>query len=303
MKKKIETFNTHQFLGKFMNPDPKVSQIIKRNDGRFFVIKVQDMIKVSKLPVPPSRATTHTLIFLTGGVASMKIGFHKVSIKKYECLVVPAGQVFSYDKHDVNSGFLCSFDNDFLVGKIGNKELLKQLDFLNVWANPIIKPKVKTAKYLQQTFQRVLDEYVQSGASNNQIIQAHLIAALCELNVSYQPLFKSKNKTAVTLVNRFKELLHQHIKSKHLVTDYAKLLHVSPNHLNKKVKEVTAKSVSKWIAEAIVTEAKVLLCQTNNSVAEIAADLGIADASYFSRLFKKYEKQTPLAFRRMIEMS
>jgi AraC-like DNA-binding protein len=87
------------------------------------------------------------------------------------------------------------------------------------------------------------------------------------------------------------------------VGEYAQALHVTPNHLNKAVKGVTGKSPSRWIDETLVLEAKVLLHQTDLSVGEVAAALGLFDASYFSRLFKKYAGVTPVAFRKKIEKS
>jgi AraC family transcriptional regulator, transcriptional activator of pobA len=286
-----------------MKPDQRLQKIIKQDYGRFFIVNVQDLIKLSKLPVPPTRASTHTIIFLTSGVATMKIGFHQVEIHKNECLVVPAGQVFGYDKYEVNKGFLCSFDNDVLLGKIGSNDLLKEFDFLNIWGNPIIKLDLETAKSVKQTFQRVFDKYAENGLKSLNVIQSHFIAALCELQLIYKPLSNSKSKSAVTLTNKFKELVHKHIRVKHLVTDYASMLNVSPNHLNKCIKEVTQKPASKWIDETLVLEAKVLLFQTNNSINEIASELGIYDQSYFSRLFKKYEGTTPIEYRKMIETS
>jgi AraC family transcriptional regulator, transcriptional activator of pobA len=303
LSKKIKTFNPNEFLDEYMNPDPKLYTIIKQDYGRFFIVNVQDLIKLSKLPVPPTRASTHTIIFLTSGIATMNIGFQKVEIHKNECLIVPAGKVFGYDNYEVNKGFLCTFDNDFLLGKIGSNDLLKEFEFLNIWANPIIALDTQSAKYLQQTFQRVFDEYSKNGLKNTNIIQSYFIAALCDLQPIYKPHTNSKSKTAITLTNRFKELLHKHIKEKHLVTDYASMLNVSPNHLNKSIKEVTQKPATKWIDETLVLEAKVLLFQTNNSINEIASELGIYDQSYFSRLFKKYEGVTPLEYRKMIETS
>jgi AraC-like DNA-binding protein len=87
------------------------------------------------------------------------------------------------------------------------------------------------------------------------------------------------------------------------VAEYAALLHISPNHLNKSVKAATGKSPSRWIDEAIVLEAKVLLYQSQYTIGDIATELGLEDPSYFSRLFKKYEGITPQAFRSRIEKS
>ena len=303
MTKDIKTFNTDEFIGSFMKPDPKLKEIIKQDYGRFFMVNVQDLIKISKLPVPPTRGHTHILIYLTSGVATMRIGAYPVQIHKNECLIVAAGQVFSYDQYEVNEGFLCSFDDSFLTGKIGSSDLIKEFEFLTIWGNPIIRPTPPVANYLRQTFERIHDEYAQNGLKNPTIIQSYLIAALCDLNTTYQPLSNSENKKAVALVNHFKELLHQYIHTKHQVTDYASMLNVSPNHLNKIIKQITQKSPSRWIDETLVTEAKVFLFQTSHSISDIAAQLGMYDASYFSRLFKKYEKLTPMQYRKMIEKS
>lgn len=47
----------------------------------------------------------------------------------------------------------------------------------------------------------------------------------------------------------------------------------------------------------VVAEAQLLLTRTENSVAAIAEALGFDDASCFCHYFKRYARQTPLAFR------
>jgi AraC family transcriptional regulator, transcriptional activator of pobA len=69
------------------------------------------------------------------------------------------------------------------------------------------------------------------------------------------------------------------------------------------VKTITGKSPTKWIDDTLVLEAKVLLYQTKLTINEVAAEIGIYDQSYFSRLFKKYEGVTPFEFRKKIETS
>jgi AraC-like DNA-binding protein/ribosomal protein L21 len=285
-----------------MNQHADITKII-RQQGKFFMMRVQDMIKVSKLPVPPARSVTHTLIYLTDGVASMKIGSEKVKIRKNECMVVAAGKIFSYEKYEVNKGYIFNFDNAFLSSLISHKHILHEFEFLQVWGKAVIKPGTERGRYLTQLFERILSAFESDGISQDNIIPSYLLAALFELNASYQRVKETKPKASSDISNRFIELLYQNIKSKHLVSEYAALLHVTPNHLNKILKETTGRSPSKWIDETLVLEAKVLLFQTSFSIGEIASDLGIEDASYFSRLFKRYEGVTPWAFRQMIEKS
>ncbi len=218
-------------------------------------------------------------------------------------MIVPAGKVFSFCSPDINKGYLCNFGNDMIIGKFGKNDLLKDFEFLSVWGNPRLSIDNKTSKYVHQLLKRIFLDYSENGLKNADIIQSYLIALLCEINHVYKPLSTSKQTTAVALTNRFKELIFLNIKTKHLVSDYASLLHVSPNHLNKLIKTITGKSPTKCIDEALILEAKVLLYQTDLTINEVASDIGIYDQSYFSRLFKRYEGITPLAFRKKIEKS
>jgi AraC family transcriptional regulator, transcriptional activator of pobA len=301
--KKIKTHSTETFREKYIAPEQKLDGLLKSDFGKFFIVKVEDMIKLIKLPVPPTKATTHSLIYLTEGEATMTIGSESYKIFKDECLIVPAGQVFSFDKLDINKGFLCNFHNDIIIGKFGNSELLQDFEFLNVWGNPRISLGLETSKYVQQLLKRIYHDYSANGLQHLDIIQSYFIAALCEINSIYKPLSNSNQTTAINISNKFKALVFTNIKSKHLVTDYASLLNITPNHLNKLVKTITGKSPIKWIDDTLVLEAKVLLFQTSLTINEVAAEIGIYDQSYFSRLFKKYEGVTPLEFRKKIDKS
>jgi AraC family transcriptional regulator, transcriptional activator of pobA len=301
--KKIKTHSTETFRDKYIEPEQKLNELLKNDFGKFFIVRVEDIIRLIKLPVPPTRATTHTLIYLTDGEAVMTIGSATFKIFKNECLVVPAGQVFSFDNLDINKGFLCNFHNDIIIGKFGKNELLKDFEFLNIWGNPRIRLDIDTSKFVEQLLNRIFLEYSTNGLQHLDIIQSYFIATLCEINQIYQPLSNSKQTTAITITNKFKELIFSNIKSKHKVSDYASLLNISPNHLNRIVKQITGKSPTLWIDEALILEAKVLLYQTNYSISQVAEEIGIDDQSYFSRLFKKSQGVTPFEFRKMVEKS
>lgn len=308
MQSKIKSLQPDQFLESFMSFGSKRNEIFKRDYELFYIARLQDVNEISTPPVPPVKAKTHTFFFLTSGIISIKIGSQAIKIGKNGCLIIPAGQVFSHSDEDIQKseqgeGFMCGFNNDFLIGKVGSQELLKTFEFLNIWGNPVIQPKGKSTTYLSHSLNRIFDEYSENGLQNKVIIQAHLIALLCDLNKDYLSLSNHKNKTAVELTNRFKELLHQNIKTTHKVSDFATMLNISPNHLNKTVKLITQKTPSSWIRETLINESKVLLFQSDLSIQEIASELGIDDQSYFARLFKKQEGITPVNYRKMIDLS
>jgi AraC family transcriptional regulator, transcriptional activator of pobA len=298
----IPTFSTETFRQQFMMPGEALNDLLKSDYGSFFITRVENMLRLIRLPLPPTRATTHSLIYLTEGEAIMTIGSETYRIHQDEMFVVAAGQIFSFGNYDVNKGYLINFHADFCLGPVTQPEGLKTMEMFSVWGNPVVKLG-SLSPFVAALFRRLLDVYSQDGLSQKRLLQTYLVSLLCEIDGAYRPLSASKRIRAVAITNQFKALLHQHIHHLHRVSEYADLLAVTPNHLNKVVKQLTAKSPTRWIDEALVVEAKVLLYQTDVPISAIAAQLGILDASYFSRLFKRYAGCTPLEFRKRIETS
>jgi AraC-like DNA-binding protein/mannose-6-phosphate isomerase-like protein (cupin superfamily) len=305
MNAKVKTLNPEEMLNSFMDSGYKRSQIFKKDFEHFYISSLADLREISNHPVPPIRSKTHTILFLQKGALKMKIGSHSITIRANQCAVIPAGQVFSYDEKDdaksiSASGYICGFNVPFIVSDIGTTDFIKKLDFLTLWANPYIELSESSAQYVCHMLVRMQKEYREKGLENKLIVQASLIAILCDLNADYKPLADHQNKLAVELTMRFKELTQKNLSRTHRVSDYANMLHVSPNHLSRSVKLVSGISPSAWIRETILNEAKALLSQTNLSVQEVASELGVYDQSYFSRIFKKREGITPMDFRNQL---
>lgn len=116
-------------------------------------------------------------------------------------------------------------------------------------------------------------------------------------------LFTAKHATALQPQNqaavvtaRFNALLAQH-SFLQLPSFFAQKLNVTTAHLNHCLKTVTGFTITHWLQDAMITEAKKLLYYTNEDSKQIAFALGYEDHAYFARLFKKITGQAPLAFR------
>jgi AraC-like DNA-binding protein len=277
---------------------------LKGDFTQFFIVRVEDMYRLVQGPVPASRSSGHTFIYITEGEAVMKIGSKEYRTRRGELLMVPAGQVFSFGNGDVNKGYLCHFSEDMLSRVCGNSGLLKDFGFLSSWGYPYhIRADKQSAEFLLQLFKRLFFEYSTYGLERSDIIQPYLFVLLCEINQVCPPETPAARPRPGTnaIFREFRELVYAHFRTKHLVKDYAALLHVTPNHLNKTIKAFTGRSPTRWIDEIILSEAKTLLRQTSFSVSQVAREVGFEDQSYFARLFRKYEGVTPIQFRDGIE--
>ncbi len=101
------------------------------------------------------------------------------------------------------------------------------------------------------------------------------------------------------LAQQFKKLLATNMRTQKSPSGYASMLNVSESYLNEALKKTTGFSVTYWIINEVVLEAKRLLYYSQLNVKEIAHSLGYEDHTYFSRLFKKSVAITPLAFREL----
>lgn len=299
---KVKTYEAKGFREKFLGEDNPVHLLFKSNSDHFFCLQMDEIMGL-QYPVPPSKHSCHTLLFITSGSHTMKVGYQEYQTVSNEVIVVPAGQVFSIKNiNNSHTGYVCQFHPDILIGKYANREILNDFDFLKISGNPKVSLSANDAASIITILNRLQTEYSETETANLNIVQAYLIALFYEMNKNTVKAAKNLSAAEI-LTSKFRELIHQNIKTYHQVNYYASLLNVTPNHLNKSVKAVTNKTAASWIDETILLEAKYLLFQTSLSISEIAMQVGHEDHSYFSRFFKKNEGMTPIQYRKLIDKS
>lgn len=100
------------------------------------------------------------------------------------------------------------------------------------------------------------------------------------------------------LFEQFLQLLFQHCKEQHVVTFYAEKLFITPQYLSLILKELTGKSANKWIDDALIVEAKILLKAPQATVQQVADTLHFSDQSTFGKFFKKHMGISPMEYRK-----
>lgn len=103
---------------------------------------------------------------------------------------------------------------------------------------------------------------------------------------------------AELLRERFRELLVEHCRRHRDVGYYAQELCVSPDYLSRVIREHDDGSAMKWIANAVVTEAKYLMRQPGKTINEVALEMNFPDQSTFGKFFKKQMGMSPKEYKK-----
>lgn len=92
--------------------------------------------------------------------------------------------------------------------------------------------------------------------------------------------------------------IERDFRTEHSLTHYARVLAVSPTHLNRIARAAFGTSALALIHRRLVNEAMRDLTFSAQPVKSIAYALGFEDPAYFSRLFTRHVGSSPAAFRR-----
>jgi len=94
--------------------------------------------------------------------------------------------------------------------------------------------------------------------------------------------------------------LQEHIARPTAMTELADLLGISPRTLNRRFRQATGMSPQAYLQGLRINQARELLKHSNLSVGEVAWQLGLQDASYFSQLFRRHCGVSPLRYREAV---
>lgn len=91
--------------------------------------------------------------------------------------------------------------------------------------------------------------------------------------------------------------VHNHRQEMVTMNDMARLCHLSPSYFSRLFRREMGENFINYVNRIKVQWAKERLHSSNDSVVQIAQELGYMDSSYFISVFKKFEGTTPLAYR------
>ncbi len=152
----------------------------------------------------------------------------------------------------------------------------------------------REVRYLLKVFDRIEE---QRYLGNSTARMEHLIEMLLlSLEDEHQA------KQIQPLVHKIVRYLREHLAEKITLAQVAEHCYFSPVYCDSVFKKATGKSIIDYLLELRVEEAKLLLVQEQYAIGEIGAAVGVPDANYFARFFKKRTGHSPSEYRRQFTL-
>ncbi len=255
-----------------------------------------------KKNIGPIKTEYFRISLTRNGHASFDVGLEKYQPHRNCILFGIPGQIFSF--HNISKDFLAYymlFTEDFVSDTFLKFNKKQHFPFLSYAGLQCFELDEETAREIESIICKMNDEIKKNKSECSEIIRLYIQLILTYANRNYAAVLLSRYGTGHTIQNLFNsylKLVSEHFLSVRKVADYADMLYVSPDHLNRAIKACSDKTAHELIDEMVLMEAKAYLLHSKLTVSEIAYKLEFADPSHFNRFFKKLCGQTPLDFRK-----
>lgn len=252
----------------------------------------------------PVRLNALFVVLVRQGEVKVSLDYIPYTLTANSFLIIMPSHVFQVAESSTDMmGTILIIDITFLEECAPEKRSPSMAGYMQLRSNPctsLLPAETASISEGIQTLRRKIS--LRTHSFHKEVMQVAFIGFLLDvadiLIGKKETLKRSTLSRKEEIMNQFLELLFTHVKTHHVVTFYADKLFITPQYLSLILKELTGKSANKWIDEALMVEAKVLLKMPQVTVQQVADQLNFSDQSTFGKFFKKHQGVSPLEYRR-----
>ena len=252
----------------------------------------------------PSRLNALIIGVGTEGETSLTSNLQEFRLKKDSLFIFSPKHILQVQSNNRFKAHLIVIAPDFLKRiNIDTKRMMPL--FLQFGSLPCMELTHAESQSLRSFISMVEQELKGSETDFSSEIIGGLIAAtiykvgdiLTHYLTEHPEVDSPMHNRAEEYFKQFTELLGEHYKHERSVGFYARQLCITPKYLTTLIKRISGKSVSEWIDNYVILEAKTLLKYSNMSVQEIAYYLNFPNQSFFGSYFKRNAGMSPSQYK------
>lgn len=271
------------------------------NASNFYINSLNGLLdRYPQLKIP-HESSFYTILVVDKGDGEIVIDNEKKRITNAQVVIIKPDCITEININKEAQGKFICFTEDFYSLRY-HSNILSQFSFFNAESNTIIGLTEEHSPYLNTLLSFMSSEFKHGRKISINALRSYLNIVLITLERIYTPV---KTVHAINpareKVLSFQKLIAKNFKTNKMPSEYAEMLHLSTNYLNKICKKTLGQTSGDLIRKQLILEAQRLLHYTNLSISEIAHELGFEHASYFITFFKKGTNQTPEKYRKKRE--
>ena len=252
----------------------------------------------------PSRLNALIIGVGTEGETSLTSNLQEFRLKKDSLFIFSPKHILQVQSNNRFKAHLIVIAPDFLKRiNIDTKRMMPL--FLQFGSLPCMELTQAESQSLRSFISMVEQELKGSETDFSSEIIGGLIAAtiykvgdiLTHYLTEHPEVDSPIHNRAEEYFRQFTELLGEHYKHERSVGFYARQLCITPKYLTTLIKRISGNSVSEWIDNYVILEAKTLLKYSNMSVQEIAYYLNFPNQSFFGSYFKRNAGMSPSQYK------
>ncbi len=230
----------------------------------------------------------HELIFCLGGEGWVQIGGRVHEVRANDLLWVNCHHPHTY-------GAATSNPWELYWVRAEGRTLDRISQLLEIRSQPVIK-KIESqpaGQEFERCFHHMTGDRPSDAAQVNAAVSA-LIAMAFSARLTEPGMVQPKLPAGLArAVEKMRLYYHHPLR----VTELAKLAGMSDSHFTRQFKAATGTSPIDWLRRERVNQAKRRLIESDDTIKEIARQVGYADQFFFSKDFKQMTNLTPTEFR------
>jgi len=195
------------------------------------------------------------------------------------------------------------FKDTFLLERYADVFFLMKYDFFENNDLHVLPLKESNVIKFSNIFELIQLTQATANYHETELVRNYIFALIYEIDAYYRlhtPETPARLK-GHPLAIKFRQLLNSNYMQERKLDFYANNLNLTPKSLSAAIKKQTGKPAGKWIDDAIVLEAKVLLQNKTLTVSQVSGMLNFSDQSVFGKFFRAGTGMSPVEYRKIFD--
>jgi AraC family transcriptional activator of pobA len=252
----------------------------------------------------PYRAESYAIAYIKEGTVKLTAGLSSWVVDGPSIITLGPSVIRYFTKtSDLLNMDVIFFKDTFLLERHPDLFFLFKYDFFGNNGLHVLPLKESYYTKINKIFELIQLTQLGNDYHGSELVRNYIFALVYEIDTYYRQLGSeiSSINGQHPLFTKFRQLLSKNYMNEHKLDFYAKHLYMTPKSFSAAIKKYTGRSAGKWIDDAVILEAKVLLQNKTLTVSQVSDLLNFSDQSVFGKFFRANTGVSPVEYRKKLD--